>query len=125
MRARVLPPAEWGRLDGQELSALTPYVHPENIKVLVVEDEHGKIVAQVGLLTAVHFEGLEIDPEHRGNAGVFRLLIREAFALARQHGEEWAFGGAKDGDERMAELLRRLGGVEMPVRFSAISVKGS
>ncbi len=44
MRTRILKPEEWGRLDGRDLGALLPFVEPQNIAVIVVEDA-GEIVA--------------------------------------------------------------------------------
>lgn len=122
MRARILNPEEWPRLEGHDLSALLPYVVPQHTAVVVVEDDAGDIVATVADLRATHFEGLWLAPEHRGNAGVFRTLIREAYALPRKRGETWVFGGAGRGDARMKMLCRRLGGQPLPVEFFALPV---
>jgi hypothetical protein len=122
MNARILPVEEWGRLDGTDLCPLLPYVEPQNIAVMVVEDDAGKIVACVSALQVTHFEGLWISPESRGNPGIFRALIREAYAIPRGRRESWVFGGAQTGDEQMGALCRRLGGHPLPVDFFAMPV---
>jgi hypothetical protein len=40
---RVLPPDEWRRLEGQDIASLTPYVSPEETRIIVVEED-GEIV---------------------------------------------------------------------------------
>jgi hypothetical protein len=125
MNARILPVEEWSRLDGTDLSALLPYVEPQNVAVVVVEDDAGAIVASVSAIRVTHLEGLWISPEARGNAGVFRALIRLAFAIPEARGESWAFGGAADADDRMDSLCRRLGGRPLPVKFYAMPTGGS
>jgi hypothetical protein len=122
MKARILGPEEWDRLKGQDLPALLAYVEPQNAAVVVVEDDAGQVVASVCAMRVTHFEGLWIAPEHRGNAGTFRALIRQAFAIPRARGESWAFGGAADADEQMDEMCRRLGGHPLPVKFYPIPV---
>jgi ribosomal protein S18 acetylase RimI-like enzyme len=122
MNTRVLPVEEWGRIEGSGLSALLPYCEPQNISVMVVEDEAGKILACVSALRVTHFEGLWIDPEHRGDPGVFRALIRKAYAVPRERNEAWVIGGAESGNEQMNALCRRLGGHPLPVEFFAMPV---
>ena len=122
MRTRILRPEEWQRLDGQDLSALLPYCEPQNISVVVVEDDAGEILAHVAVLRVTHFEGLWIKPEERGNAGVFRALIRGAYSAPRTWGERWALGGARNGDSLMQTLCYRLGGRSLPVEFFALPV---
>jgi len=122
MTARILPVEEWDRIEDAGLSALLPYCEPQNIAVMVVEDDAGKIVACVSALRVTHFEGLWIAPEHRGDAGAFSALIHAAYAVPREHGEKWVFGGAEAGDEQMSALCRRLGGHPLPVEFFAMPV---
>jgi hypothetical protein len=122
MNARILKPEEWQRLGEGELSALLPYVEPENVAVVVVEDDDGEIVACVSALQVTHFEGLWIKPEVRGNPGVFRSLIRLAYAVPRFRNEKWILGGAAESDAQMDTLCRRLGGHPLPVKFFAMPV---
>ena len=120
MMARLLEPGEWGRVEGSGLSTLLPFVAPQNIAIVGVEDR-GDLAASVAALQVTHFEGLWIDPKHRGNAGVFRSLIRQAYAIPRARGEKWALGGAADGDSKMAGVCSRLGR-ELPLKFYALPV---
>jgi hypothetical protein len=122
MKARVLEPHEWVRVTNPGLPELLAYTEPQNISVVVVEDEEGEIVASVCALQVTHFEGLWLDEEHRGNAGVFRALIREAYALPRSREERWVFGGAEDGNDQMSALCTRLGGRALPVKFYVMPV---
>lgn len=117
----MLTPADLDRLGDRDLGSLLRYVKPEHAQIVAVEED-GEIAAHVGILQVTHFEGLYIKPEQRGNAGVFRALIRGAFDIPRQRGECWAIGAAEKTDERMETLCRRLGGHELPVKFYAIGV---
>jgi GNAT superfamily N-acetyltransferase len=121
MRARILSPEEWQRMEGPQIPPLIPYVSPENIHVLVVEDK-GRIVACLTVLQATHFEGLWIDPEHR-NAGVSRSLLTLATALAEARGEKWVFGGADS--EQMRGFLGRLGAKQVPMELYALWIGGN
>ncbi len=122
MRARILRPDEWSRLEGNDLSVLLPFVEPENAAMVVVENGSDEIAACVSVLQVTHFEGLWIKPEHRGNAGVFRPLIRLAYTIPHLRGERWVFGAAASKDKRMDGLCRRLGGQLLPVEFYAMPV---
>lgn len=125
MKARILPLNEWGRIKDTEIAALLPYVDSQNVAVVVVEDGE-RIVARWCVFQATHFEGLWIDPEYRGNAGVVRPLLRQAYALPQMRGERWAFSGAEDGpDEQIDRLLRKLGGKRVSIRFYAVPVNGT
>ena len=109
-------------MEDRDISALLPFIEPENIHLVVVEDESGQIVASVGVLQTTHFEGLWIAPEHRGNAGVFRSLIRKAYSIPQTRNERWVLGGAKPKDERMDGLLCRLGGRKIGERIYALPI---
>lgn len=124
MKARILSPEEWGKLEPEGAPCVLPYTEPENIAVVVVEDDDGAIMACVQALQVTHFEGLWIKPEHRGNAGVFRALIRQAYALPQARRERWAIGASANGDGRMDTLCTRLGGKPLQMHLYAIPVGG-
>lgn len=124
MRARILRPEEWSKLEPHGAPGTLPFVEPRNIEVVVVEDDDGAIMACVQALRVTHFEGLWIAPEHRGNAGVFRALIRQAYAVPQSRLERWAIGAAANGDGRMDVLCNRLGGQPLPMHLYAIPVGG-
>lgn len=123
MRARILPPEEWARVEG-DMPMLLPYVEPQNIAIVAVEDDEGKIIGCLSALQVTHLEGVWIAPEHRGHGGALRALLRQACAIPNARGEHWVFGGAADGDAVMDRYVRRLGGVPMPLRFYAMRVEG-
>jgi hypothetical protein len=117
VRARILPPEEYHRLEGRRFPELMPYTAPENMAVVVVEDGD-EIVACVSALRVTHFEGLWVSPWHRGNPGIGRALLRLATAIPRVRGEQWVFGGIEDA--RMAGFMERLGGVRIPLDLYAL-----
>lgn len=122
MRTRILTPNEWrARLEGTELLMLLPYVAPENVDVVVVE-EGEEIVASLAVMRTTHYEGVWISPEHEG-LGTTRALLRDAGKIARGRGERFVFGGASDA--RMNDILQRMGGVRMPLDFYALNIGGN
>lgn len=121
MIARILRPEEWGRLERPHIPPLTPYVRPEDMAVVVVEDGD-RIAACVSVMRVTHFETLWIDHEYRGNAGVGRALLRQAVAVSKAWGSRWAFGGIED--DRMRGFIERLGGVHVPLQFYALPAGG-
>ncbi len=122
MKARILRPEEWQRINSPGLPELLAYTEPQNIAVVVVENDDKEIVASVSALQVTHFEGLWIKPEERGNAGVFRALIRQAYAVPRTRKEQWVFAGAEDGNDQMGALCERLGGKPLPLKFYVMPV---
>lgn len=111
MKARILPPDEWSRLERTQIPML-PGVKPADIDVVVVEDE-GKVVACLSVLKITHFEGLWIDPERGNGLGAPKALLRLALALTEKCGSDWVWAGAAD--DRMRGILSRVGAVKLPV----------
>jgi len=122
MNVRILKPEEWVRLKGSEIPDLMPFVAPQNVAVIVAEDEHGEIIGTVMALQVTHLEGFWIDPKHRGGI-IPRALLRQAYAMARMRGECWMLGGAADDDERMDDIMLRLKGRALPVKFYTLPVR--
>jgi hypothetical protein len=112
VRARILSTEEWPKVEHLDMPPIIPFVSPENIAIVAVEDDAGKVIACMSVLQVTHFEGAWVDPEHR-NAGVVRALLRLASALPLARGESWVFGGSDS--EQMRDVLQRLGGVEVPM----------
>jgi hypothetical protein len=123
LRARILRSEEWERIKAPSVPEMLRYVDPRNLAIVVVEDE-GEVVASVCVLRMSHFEGLWIRPDKRGNAGVFRALIRQAYAVPRAYHEQFAIGGAENGDDRMDDICSRLGGEKLDVDFYVMPVGG-
>lgn len=121
MKARILDPSEWDEINVGALPEVMKYCNPRDLDVVVVERDV-EIVASVLFMRVPHFESLWIDPKHRGNAGVFRALIRQAFELPRAAADTWVLADAADEDECMRSICERLQGTELPRRFFALPV---
>jgi hypothetical protein len=98
--SRVLPPAEWSRLDGTTLGPFWRTMNPRFSEIIVVERD-GVILASVALLTTLHAEGLEVN----GGAGVARALWEALGERVRAAGGTAVWGAAAD-DEMRALLSR-------------------
>lgn len=112
---------EYAARRGGEMPPSFPYVRPEDVAVVVVEDGDD-IVGCMTVLKVTHFEGVWVDPKYRGNAGVMRPLLRQAWAIPRARGESWAFGGAAVGDGAMGKFMGKLNGVQLPLHTFALWV---
>jgi len=123
MKTRILRPDEWGRVPINEMPSLLPFVAPQNIAIIVVEDDAGEIIGMLSALRVTHLEGLWVKPEYRGRMVAWDLY-RQAMALAGVRDESWVVGGAADGDETMDGLIRRCGGNPLPLRFYSMPVGG-
>ena len=123
MNARFLDPDEWGRAHAPGLDDLLLIAEPQNIAIVVVEDDAKEIIASVAVLKVTHFEGLWIKPSERGNAGVFRALIRQAYALPKLQNESFVLATPDVDDVRMASICARLGGKRLPQRMYALPVQ--
>ena len=115
MTSRVLPPEEWHRLPGEQLSGLLQYAMPEDVRVAVVESGD-EIVGHCMILKLTHLEGLWINEEHK-NAGVAGALMGRITETAREMARNFVIAGAEDGDDKMLSLMARLGADRLPVSF--------
>lgn len=81
---RQLPPAEWDRLLGLPF-ARAGLPNPDLTAIFVAEDAAGAIVGIWAAMTAVHLDGLWIDPAHRDTTIAGRLLrTMKAFLTEKQ-----------------------------------------
>jgi hypothetical protein len=120
VNTRILSPEEWSRLDASRLPELLQYCRPQDVAIVAVEDG-ATLAACMAVLQVTHFEGVWVDPAYRGNPGVMRPLLRQAFALPRMRGEQWAMGAAAHGDDRMRGFMERLG-ARLPMDLYAVKV---
>lgn len=121
MIARVLPESEWHRLDEQgDIPPLFAALLPKHTEVIVVEDGD-RIVGRMMVMRLTHLEGAWIQQEHR-NAGVVGSLLRQSIESSKEWSDKWVIGGAQD--DRMRDILERLGGVKMPCEFYALGIGG-
>lgn len=110
LTVRELPPEDWPSLAGTDLAPFIGRFDPASVRVVVVESD-GRIVGCWALLMWPHAEGIWIDPDHRGRAGVFRGLLRGMADLIRDCGATGALMGVQPHTEAM---LTKLGGVPLP-----------
>jgi hypothetical protein len=75
MVTRLLPPSEWSRIKATGWDGLDGFA-PEQVSVIVVEDDDGAIVGCWGATLVIHAGSIWIAPGHRGRAGVMRRLLR-------------------------------------------------
>lgn len=122
MKARILPREEWHRLEVSGMAPMQDEMRLEDVQMIVVEDGE-RIVATMGTYRVTHFEGLWIDPEYRGNAGLGRRIIKAGISAARKWSDKWVWGSS--GTPHMDEVLSRLGGAHVPVKTYIIPIGGN
>lgn len=112
MTDRILPQSEWSKLDGTEIGRAIPYMNPNDMFIVVVEDGD-RIVATWSALRVVQLEGVWIHPDYRKRVSVVRRLLSRTMAIARSMAPHWAFTGAETPE--VADLLtKHLGAVKYP-----------
>ena len=111
MTTRLLPLAEWSKIEASGLGAATL---PHEAMVLVVEHE-GAIVGCWALYQAWHADGMWVAPNHRGRGAVFRRLVKGMRALLRSLGTTKVVTSAID--PKIARLVTRSGAVKVPGEF--------
>lgn len=119
---RDVPSEEWPRL--LEFEPFKSNGLPEDNghwKILVAEVD-GEIVGCTGLHTQVHWDPWWISPEHRGNAGIVRGLIKQGAELLDRLGVRDAFATIEDENVRSQALARRLGFEPAPGQLYIINV---
>jgi hypothetical protein len=73
---RLLPFAEWSKLQGTEIPSSVWALHDRaSLQFVVVENEAGEIVATWATLVCRHVECFWVRPDHRGTGGVLRRLF--------------------------------------------------
>lgn len=108
---RILPPAEWPKLEATEAAGIWPAL-TDAARVVVVEHD-GRIVGCHILQPVLHAECLWIAPAYRGRASVAGRLwsaVRET--VRDQFGARWFQTAAISADVRA--LLAHVGAVEVP-----------
>lgn len=121
MKARILPPEEWGRLEETQIPNIGPTMRPEDVQILVVEDGD-KIVSTMSVLRVTHLESLWIHPEYRGNPNVARTLLKSAVEACRKWADKWVWGCSDT--EHMTHIIGRLGGTLLPIQSFMIPIGG-
>lgn len=116
MNHRELPKHEWPRLAGTDLADIG---HPVMVpaRVLVVEDEAGRIIAHWSLMQFWHLEGARIFSPFEQSASVARHMLVGIKELMAEQGAQTIYTGAKRGEdgEAVRQMLTKLGAVPVPM----------
>lgn len=110
MTARLLPRAEWGKLEAFPEWPMIQAM-PEEGAVLVAEED-GAIVGLWCAFPVWHLHGLRIDPAHRRRGGTARRLLRSMTAMLRGRGITRVTTGTTSNEA--AGYLKRLGATTLP-----------
>ncbi len=114
LTTRELPFAEWHKLVAFEPFASSGLPgSDENWKIGVVEVD-GEIVGHVSAHGEVHLDPWDILPAHRGNPGVVRALVRQAFDILAAAGVPYVFCTIEDERILSQDLAARLGFTPAP-----------
>ncbi len=89
-RTRVLPPAEWARLQTFPPFDRVGLPNPDHWRILVAE-RAGAIVGFCCLFDAVHWEAWYVIPELRGNPAIIHGLIQTGVQELREAEVEGVF----------------------------------
>lgn len=121
MTTRILPIAEWPRLEGWEVGDVLVGRTADECKVLVVEDGED-IVGCWALVGLPHVEGIEVSPAHQGSGAVLRRLLSGMRHLLSEQGIQTVLTAAAEPD--VAGLLEKFGAQKIPATFYALSFTG-
>ena len=120
MITRLLPAAEWDRLEITGSAGMD--LDPAHSVVIVVEDE-GEIVGVWAVMEQIHVEGLWIAPTHQKRASVFRRLLGEMrVVVSGFFGRHVALTAALD--DGVAAMVQAYGGVKLPGEHYVFPVAG-
>lgn len=111
MTRRILPREDWDRLVGWDLAQLAAHLPPDAC-VLVVEDEHGEIIAVTSAFSMVHLEGTQIAAAHQGKAAAARRLLEGIAHLGKRMGVRRMVTASIN--EPVAAFLERMGAERLP-----------
>jgi N-acetylglutamate synthase-like GNAT family acetyltransferase len=112
---RQLPVEEWPRLAETVLCRVWDSLSPDHARVVVVEDDSGKIVGTCAVMTFVHVEGLGIDEHCQKQGWVWRRLMHGVGQIAEEIGVR-AMVAAAANDE-MSNYLARMGATPLDAQF--------
>lgn len=115
MTHRVLGQSEWPRLDGTTLGPVWR-VFGDDVRVIVVEDDHGEIVGQWALLPMYHAEGLGIRPDHQQQSSVLRHLWAGMIEQTHALGLESVITAADS--DLVANMLESRDAIKLPDAYT-------
>jgi len=90
IKVRELPAAELDRLRGV-LPEYREGIDPRTARIIVAEDEGGRIVAHWGVFVSVHVEPLHISLPYRKSPGLIRSLWKSVWEILESTGQKVSF----------------------------------
>lgn len=122
MTSRILPQSEWHKLAHTDFPQLLPYIGPEDIDIVVIEDGD-RIVGCWGVMPMIHLEGVWIAPEYRGKGSVARRLVRSTWAEIKRRAPRWVMTAAAD-DTVRSLITKHFSGLRIPGEAYLIPMHG-
>jgi hypothetical protein len=124
LTVRELPASEFPRLASVEPFDRLGFPKPETSRVVVGEDQAGRVVAYWCVFAAIHVEPVWIAPEHRARPGLIRSLWGKVREVLRASGERIAFCNIFDEGLPVKEAMAaRLGFQKLPGSLYFITVQ--
>jgi len=114
---RILPPEEWPRLDALGFADIWPTWNPDDVRVCVVENEHGVITDHWVAIRFWHVEGLRV---HHPSSGL--RLWQMMRATLKSLGVSVVWTAAATNDRVVRGFIDRLGGQPMPMDHFVLPV---
>jgi N-acetylglutamate synthase-like GNAT family acetyltransferase len=112
LTTRILPQDEWAKLAPTALEFVWETLRAGTDRVIVVEDETGRVVGCWTLIPVVHVEGIFIHRDERNRGNVARRLLTAMKAEAAAMGAQAVVTSSLTDD--IAAFAMRLGAEVLP-----------
>ena len=110
MTHRILPASEYARLETTYLGPLRHAI-PADARVVVVENDDGRIVASWLAFKQVHLEGCSLAEDYRRNPAVVRHLFQGMQDALGELGAARVYTAAVD--DQVRRMLRKMGASQL------------
>jgi RimJ/RimL family protein N-acetyltransferase len=117
-----LESADWPRLLAFEPFKSTGLPVDNGHWRIFIAELDGQIIGCVSLHSQVHWDPWWIHPEHRGNAGIVRGLIKQGVSVLNQLGITDVFATISDENTASQALAERLGFERAPGELYVLRV---
>lgn len=118
---RVLPPDEWHKVADREPYATNGLPNPDHWLILVVEEDD-QIVASAALFDAVHWDGFDVAPTHRGRPAIFGGLLTLGIEVLQQRGVPHVHCTIAHSLPGVSAMAERFGFVPAPGKLHLLAV---
>jgi GNAT superfamily N-acetyltransferase len=125
LKARVLPPEEWSKLEGvdNDLATVWRQLPIGDVTVLVVEDSDGVIVATWTTFACWHVEGFWVEPAHRKRGVAIGRLVEAMRNLMQVRGVQHVMTGAPSPE--IVTLLEHVHATKLPGEYFVLPTRKS